>query len=114
VIEVGDLSLKGARLADSPPMPTEAPVPSPAPAAPVTQPPSALSAAHPAPSSAPPGADELPNNLPDYLAQVERDIILRALNQTQFNRTQAATLLGISVRQLRYQMQKLEIHAPEP
>jgi two-component system response regulator PilR (NtrC family) len=114
VIEVGDLSLKGARLADSPPMPTEAPVPSPAPAAPVTQPPSTLSAAHPAPPSAPSGTDELPNNLPDYLAQVERDIILRALNQTQFNRTQAATLLGISVRQLRYQMQKLEIHAPEP
>jgi two-component system response regulator PilR (NtrC family) len=59
-------------------------------------------------------ADALPSNLPDYLSQVERDIILRALNQTQFNRTQAASLLGISVRQLRYQMQKLDIHAPEP
>ena len=56
----------------------------------------------------------MPSNLPDYLSQVERDIILRALNQTQFNRTQAASLLGISVRQLRYQMQKLDIHAPEP
>jgi two-component system response regulator PilR (NtrC family) len=62
----------------------------------------------------PPGTDALPSNLPDYLSQVERDIILRALNQTQFNRTQAANLLGISVRQLRYQMQKLDIHAPEP
>jgi two-component system response regulator PilR (NtrC family) len=62
----------------------------------------------------PPGTDALPSNLPDYLSQVERDIILRALNQTQFNRTQAASLLGISVRQLRYQMQKLDIHAPEP
>ena len=48
-----------------------------------------------------------------YLEQVERDIILRALAQTQFNRTQAAQLLGISFRQLRYQMQKLDIHAPE-
>jgi two-component system response regulator PilR (NtrC family) len=67
----------------------------------------------PAPSSAL-GAGELPSNLPDYLSQVERDIILRALNQTQFNRTQAASLLGISLRQLRYQMQKLDIHAPEP
>jgi two-component system response regulator PilR (NtrC family) len=56
----------------------------------------------------------LPSNLPDYLNQVERDIILRALNQTQFNRTQAASLLGISLRQLRYTMQKLNIHAPEP
>jgi two-component system response regulator PilR (NtrC family) len=114
VIEVGDLSLKGARLADSAPMPTESPVPASAPAAPVTQPSAAPSASHAVPPSAPPGADDLPNNLPDYLAQVERDIILRALNQTQFNRTQAATLLGISVRQLRYQMQKLDIHAPEP
>ena len=58
--------------------------------------------------------DALPSNVPDYRRQVERDIILRALNQTQFNRTQAASLLGISVRQLRYQMQKLDIHAPEP
>jgi two-component system response regulator PilR (NtrC family) len=58
--------------------------------------------------------DVLPNSLPDYLNQVERDIILRALAQTQFNRTQAAQLLGISFRQLRYQMQKLDIHAPEP
>jgi two-component system response regulator PilR (NtrC family) len=56
----------------------------------------------------------LPPCLPDYLDQVERDIILRALAQTRFNRTQAAQLLGISVRQLRYQMQRLAIHAPEP
>jgi two-component system response regulator PilR (NtrC family) len=64
----------------------------------------------------PPAPDpgELPSNLPDYLNQVERDIILRALQQTQFNRTQAAHLLGISLRQLRYTMQKLDIHAPEP
>jgi two-component system response regulator PilR (NtrC family) len=65
-------------------------------------------------SPLPPASDELPSNLPDYLNQVERDIILRALNQTQFNRTQAAGLLGISLRQLRYTMQKLNIHAPEP
>ncbi len=58
-------------------------------------------------------ASGLPSNLPDYLEQVERDIIMRALAQTQFNRTQAAQLLGISFRQLRYQMQKLDIQAPE-
>jgi two-component system response regulator PilR (NtrC family) len=56
----------------------------------------------------------LPDCLPDYLDQVERDIILRALERTRFNRTQAAQLLGISLRQLRYQMQRLAIHAPEP
>jgi two-component system, NtrC family, response regulator PilR len=59
------------------------------------------------------GPAELPSNLPEYLEQVERDIIGRALQQTQFNRTQAASLLGISVRQLRYQMQKLDISAPD-
>ena len=35
------------------------------------------------------------------------------VQQTQFNRTRTASLLGISVRQLRYQMQKLDIQAPE-
>lgn len=99
VIEVGDLSLKSARVMEpSPERAVAAPVsPTPAPAA-------------AAPALAP---DALPNSLPDYLIQVERDIILRALAQTQFNRTQAAQLLGISLRQLRYQMQKLDIQAPE-
>ncbi|MES2016578.1 MAG: sigma-54 dependent transcriptional regulator [Pseudomonadota bacterium] len=96
VIEVGDLSLKGARTVDAvavvPAM--AAPVPAAAPA--------------PAPLDNP-----LPNSLPHYLEQVERDIILRALAQTNYNRTQAAQLLGISFRQLRYQMQKLAIHEPE-
>ncbi|CAN7568560.1 sigma-54 dependent transcriptional regulator [Pseudoduganella sp. LjRoot289] len=65
------------------------------------------------PAPQPPAPDTLPSDLPGYLAQVERDIILRALAQTQFNRTQAASLLGISFRQLRYQMQKLNIQEPE-
>jgi two-component system response regulator PilR (NtrC family) len=122
VIEVGDLLLKGARLADqaeapvqpaAPAVPAAAATPT-TPAAPAT--PAAAVSPLPAPDDGLPalGAGELPSNLPDYLNQVERDIILRALQQTQFNRTQAATLLGISVRQLRYQMQKLDIHAPEP
>ena len=113
VIETGDLLLKGARIADALPAPTPTPaaVAAPADAAPAPADAAPAPAPAPAPSAA---AGELPSNLPDYLSQVERDIILRALNQTQFNRTQAASLLGISVRQLRYQMQKLEIHAPEP
>ncbi len=104
VIEVGDLSLKSARVMEPSPEPAAAPV-----AAPVAMPPSAA-APVPAPAL---GPDALPNSLPDYLIQVERDIILRALAQTQFNRTQAAQLLGISLRQLRYQMAKLDIQEPE-
>jgi two-component system response regulator PilR (NtrC family) len=94
VIEVGDLSLKGARMAEAP--------------APLAVPSSSAPAA-----AAPSQPDALPASLPEYLIQVERDIILRALAQTQFNRTQAAQLLGISFRQLRYQMQKLNIQEPE-
>ena len=101
VIEVADLSLKSARVvhACAPPAPAPAAAPVPAVAA--------------APGATPLAPEALPNSLPDYLIQVERDIILRALAQTQFNRTQAAQLLGISFRQLRYQMQKLDIQEPE-
>ncbi len=116
VIEVGDLSLKAARPGDAlrrepaasapAPMPAPTPLPEPVP----TPAPAPLEAA---PASAMLGPNGLPSNLPEYLSQVERDIIGRALQQTQFNRTQAASLLGISVRQLRYQMQKLEICAPD-
>jgi two-component system response regulator PilR (NtrC family) len=67
-----------------------------------------------APVEADPADGALPDCLPDYLDQVERDIISRALARTRFNRTQAAQLLGISLRQLRYQMQRLSIHEPEP
>ncbi|MGH8854306.1 MAG: sigma-54-dependent transcriptional regulator [Telluria sp.] len=101
VIEVGDLSLKAAR-------PGDWGVPEPVAAAPVQAPEPVAAAVE-----TPPAPAALPNNLPEYLSQVERDIIGRALQQTQFNRTQAAALLGISVRQLRYQMQKLEICAPD-
>ena len=96
VIEVGDLSLKGARVAEA------------------AMPPQVAHNAPPPPAATASRGDPLPHCLPEYLNQVERDIILRALAQTQFNRTQAAQLLGISFRQLRYQMQKLDIHAPEP
>jgi two-component system response regulator PilR (NtrC family) len=113
VIEVGDLALKGAKLAPVAPV-SEAVALAAAPIAPVAAP---LPAPAPEVVAAPVAerADTpLPNSLPDYLNQVERDIIVRALTQTHFNRTQAAALLGIGVRQLRYQMQKLNINAPEP
>jgi two-component system response regulator PilR (NtrC family) len=101
VIEVEDLALKGARVAEAPAVEAASQASSPS-----------LSSS-PAPAAAPLASDALPSNLPDYLNQIERDIILRALAQTQFNRTQAAQLLGISFRQLRYQMQKLNIQEPE-
>ena len=38
--------------------------------------------------------------------EAERDLILRALDQTRWNRTKAAEVLGMSFRQLRYRIQK--------
>ncbi|MYN02593.1 sigma-54-dependent Fis family transcriptional regulator, partial [Pseudoduganella sp. DS3] len=87
----------------------------PAAAAPIPEPaPVAAAVADTAPAMPPlPVFDVLPSNLPAYLEAVERDILTRALAQTNYNRTQAAQLLGISFRQLRYQMQKLNIQDPD-
>lgn len=49
------------------------------------------------------------SSLQDYLDQVEADLIKRALKQTRYNRTQAAKLLGITFRSMRYRMDRLDI-----
>ncbi len=53
------------------------------------------------------GALDVP--LPEYLDRVERDAIQEALARTNFNRTAAAKLLGVTFRTLRYRMQRLGI-----
>lgn len=45
----------------------------------------------------------------DYLDEVERAILVQVLQQTRYNRTQAAKLLGISFRSMRYRMERLSI-----
>ena len=47
--------------------------------------------------------------LQSYLDDVERERILQALEQTRWNKTQAAKLLGISFRALRYRLEKLDL-----
>ncbi len=47
--------------------------------------------------------------LTDYLDRVEREAILEALNQTGFNRTAAAKILGVTFRAMRYRMERLSI-----
>ncbi|GAB3264015.1 sigma-54-dependent transcriptional regulator [Chitinimonas naiadis] len=47
--------------------------------------------------------------LQDYLDQVEKEAILEALDKTRFNRTQAAKILGVTFRSLRYRMERLGI-----
>ena len=52
----------------------------------------------------------IPESLPDFLDQAERDAIQRALEKTRYNRTAAAKMLGITFRALRYRMQRLGIN----
>jgi len=49
-----------------------------------------------------------------YLRQAERDMIMQALVQARYHRARAARQLGLSVRQLRYRMQKLTIQEALP
>ena len=55
-------------------------------------------------------AGQLPaQGLEHYLQEQERQLIITALKQTNWNKTQAAELLGTTFRSLRYRMSKLEI-----
>ena len=47
--------------------------------------------------------------LEGQLAHIERDAIVKALEQARYNKTKAAELLGITFRQLRYRIKKLGI-----
>jgi two-component system response regulator PilR (NtrC family) len=63
----------------------------------------------------PPGTISAPANssathaLGDHLEDIERDAIVKALEQTRFNKTAAAKILGMSFRALRYRIKKLGI-----
>ena len=50
--------------------------------------------------------------LPEYLDRIERQALLEALEQTGFNRTAAAKLLGLTFRTMRYRMERLGIKDP--
>lgn len=98
-IDVGDLTLPGEALADAwgaeamaAPALADAVVP--------TEP------ARPAPANA---APSLPSDLAVYLDDIERDMLLRALEQHRFNRTAAGASLGLSLRQMRYRMARLHV-----
>jgi two-component system response regulator PilR (NtrC family) len=55
---------------------------------------------------APPG---VPGSLEDYIDNLEREAIMKALQETRFNKTAAAKKLGITFRALRYKLKKLAI-----
>ena len=57
-----------------------------------------------------PVAVPLPSDLERHLDQVERDILVRALERHRFNRTAAGASLGLSLRQMRYRMARLGVN----
>ena len=54
--------------------------------------------------------EPLPNDLEHHLDDVERDILVRALERHRFNRTAAGASLGLSLRQMRYRMARLGVN----
>jgi two-component system response regulator PilR (NtrC family) len=103
-IDAQDLALKLVGTAPAAPTPPSSPPAMPgAPAAPEPEPAAVaeyVAAAGPV----------LPSSLPHQLDKVERRLIQDALTRTRYNRIQAAELLGLTLRQLRYRMQRLQIH----
>ncbi len=54
-----------------------------------------------------------PSDLQAYLDQQEREILVRVLQETGFNRTATAARLGLSLRQIRYRIARLNIATPQ-
>ena len=73
----------------------------------------AMGAAPHAPSAAPAAREPVPDDLVRYLDEVERVILVRALERQNFNRTAAGASLGLSLRQMRYRMARLGITESE-
>ena len=52
----------------------------------------------------------LPDDLARHLDDIERDILVRALEHHRYNRTAAGASLGLSLRQMRYRMARLGVN----
>jgi two-component system, NtrC family, response regulator PilR len=60
----------------------------------------------------PGGIAGLPGDLQGFLDAQERAILIEALQRTRYNRTAAASMLGITLRQIRYRIDRLGIDLP--
>jgi two-component system response regulator PilR (NtrC family) len=74
------------------------------PTAPVAPDAVAASAGAPAPRVA-----ATDGSLEDYISNIERDTIIKALEESRYNKTATAKKLGITFRALRYKLKKLGI-----
>ncbi|SEA99333.1 sigma-54 dependent transcriptional regulator [Variovorax sp. YR216] len=84
----------------------------PAPLEPAPPPVVAPAAAQMAPAAPARAPATVPPDLQSYLDEQERQILVRALQETGFNRTAAAARLGLSLRQIRYRIARLGITTP--
>lgn len=64
-------------------------------------------------NEAAPKVVEVPADLQSHLDQQEREILVKTLKETGFNRTMAASRLGLTLRQIRYRIARLKIDAPQ-
>ncbi|MDQ6648180.1 MAG: sigma-54 dependent transcriptional regulator [Pseudomonadota bacterium] len=60
-------------------------------------------------TAAPAKADATDGGLDDYISNLERTAIVKALEESRYNKTAAARKLGITFRALRYKLKKLGI-----
>jgi two-component system response regulator PilR (NtrC family) len=56
---------------------------------------------------------DIPQDLQTHLDNQEREILIQVLNEAGFNRTTAANRLGLTLRQIRYRIARLNIRTPQ-
>lgn len=113
VRELENLLHRAVALSDGEELHVDPPAGVPEPALPVVQP-TAAPAEPLAPAALPSlgSTVPLPSDLQAWLDQQERDILVRALREAGYNRTATAARLGISLRQIRYRIARLNIAMP--
>ncbi|MGD9772942.1 sigma-54-dependent transcriptional regulator [Diaphorobacter sp.] len=112
VRELENLLHRAVALSDGHELQVECPVAAQGGAAPAPAPAPGVKADLPLPSAVPADAP-LPSDLQAWLDQQEREILVRALRDTGYNRTATAVRLGISLRQIRYRIARLNITMPQ-
>ena len=68
--------------------------------------------AAPIPALPHPASANIPDDLQAFLDEQEREVLIKALKEADYNRTAAAARLGLSLRQIRYRIQRLGIVVP--
>ncbi len=114
VRELENLLHRAVALAEGGELKIETQLPPTGAVAPQTATPASEPQAAQAPDAAPtaPASLQIPGDLQSHLDQQEREILVAVLRDTGFNRTAAAARLGLSLRQIRYRIARLNIEMP--